>query len=207
MGASAINVGAQNQTNATNARIARSNRLFQERMARNAMQYRVEDLKKAGLNPILAAGGPGAATPPGSTAQMVAPKVDDPLSAGVSTALEARRLKKELSHVESQVALNKAQENTQKAQEMLTTTNAKVAKAQLPLTMDQAKLERKRVAEEEKFVGVDAYMRRINAGLGIMSNATRLTLPKFGKPPAESRDKLLNRQWKERRRKGMHRVP
>ena len=35
---------------------------FQERMARNAHQYEIEDLRKAGLNPILSAtGGSGAA--------------------------------------------------------------------------------------------------------------------------------------------------
>lgn len=43
---------------------------FQERMARNAHTYEVEDLKRAGLNPVLSAmSGNGAATPSGAMAQ------------------------------------------------------------------------------------------------------------------------------------------
>lgn len=43
---------------------------FQERMSRNAHTYEVEDLKRAGLNPVLSAmSGNGAATPSGAMAQ------------------------------------------------------------------------------------------------------------------------------------------
>lgn len=52
------------------AREARRNREFQERMFRNRYQIQTEDMKKAGINPILAAvGGPGG-VPSGSAASV-----------------------------------------------------------------------------------------------------------------------------------------
>lgn len=74
---------------------AQKNREFQERMAKNAHQYEVEDLRKAGLNPILSGlGGQGASTPGGATAN-----VKDPITPAISSALQAQMTEQQLKNI------------------------------------------------------------------------------------------------------------
>lgn len=74
IGAAAIGAGASmysaGQANKMSRDIAREQMHFQEIMSNTAYQRAVEDMKKAGINPMfLANGGAGASTPVGSTAQ------------------------------------------------------------------------------------------------------------------------------------------
>ena len=51
---------------AVSAKMAADNRKFQERMTRNRYTYQMEDMKNAGLNPILASGQAPPGAPPGA---------------------------------------------------------------------------------------------------------------------------------------------
>ena len=67
----------QKSANKTNIRLAREQMAFQERMSNTAYQRAMQDMRLAGLNPILAARSP-ASTPGGAST-----KVDSALGAGV----------------------------------------------------------------------------------------------------------------------------
>jgi len=72
---------------------------FQERMSSTAHQREVEDLRKAGLNPLLSLKSGGASSPPGAKAD-----VDIGADKAVNSALQARS-------IESNIELQKAQAN------------------------------------------------------------------------------------------------
>lgn len=89
--ASEAQIQGQEQTNAFNAEQAQINRDWQERMYKNRHTYEVEDLYRAGLNPVLSAKYGGGSVPTGAQATYQNPQAHRSQEA-ISTAQNLMQL-------------------------------------------------------------------------------------------------------------------
>lgn len=118
----------QRAANKANSAQALQQMHFQEEMSNTSYQRAVEDMKAAGLNPMLAYSQGGASTPGGASAVL-----QNELGAGVSSAAQALQME----NTQSQNALIDAQTEKTKAETLTELKRPELVRRQTELTNQQ----------------------------------------------------------------------
>lgn len=162
--------------NRTNREIAEKQMAFQERMSNSAYQRAMADMKRSGLNPILAYSQGGASTPSGAGATMQTPDVkvpnyQDPLAPAVASGLDAYNKIGTLRQAGQQLGINQANSQAdialKAAQTAAATTSAAKVQKEIEILNSRARKEKL----EGDFYGSESgktmyYIQKINEAAG-----------------------------------------
>lgn len=183
---SIVSAWSQHKTNQHNAALAYQSMDFSERMSSTQYQRGMADMRKAGLNPMLAYAQGGASAPTGDTIAAQNPLAN--IGQGVSSAMDALRLNKDLEQADVSMELLKAQKLVA---DTTIQTNVNTAKKLISETKtidihnlvigEEAKAKIKHAKYDDLAAPSDAITRRLRDIVGVGASAKELVIQKTKK--------------------------
>jgi hypothetical protein len=151
-----------NAANAASAQQAANQMSFQERMRDTQYQTAVEDMKKAGLNPMLAYSQGGAGTPSGAMGQVSTAKLGNALGAGVA-GYQAMQLNN------AEVELKKAAEENTSASTIKTEADTIQTAVNIQKTLEDTKL------SQQQYINMQEMLNKLKEEILQVRAATKLS--------------------------------
>lgn len=153
LAASWLGYKGQKEANETNMQLGQDQMAFQERMSSTAYQRAVEDMGKAGLNPMLAYSQGGASTPVGSM-----PQVQNAMGAASSSAAQAMQMASMVANIDK----TKAEADKIRSETYDRDFNVSARQASIDLTRDRSGLTQQQAITELRRAGLVLSQTELN---------------------------------------------